>query len=95
MIMSYSCVLPEAKNMSAVWLEIERRHPCVRCHSAYDYMVMDRESSNGVVAETMEVRKRVKELLQKAASLAGRECKRGRREVLGDIGSVLCKQPRP
>lgn len=72
MIIWYCCDIREAKDLSAVFHGPEKQHSCIRCHSTYENMVIGRGSSNRVVAETIEMRRRVRNLQEKAGRLAGR-----------------------
>lgn len=78
---AYYCNTSEAKDVPAVQHGTGRQRPCVRIHRAYDETVTGRESPSRVMAETMESRRRVKELHGEAGSLAGRDSSRKRRVV--------------
>lgn len=84
--------LSEAKGTSAVWLDTQRKHLCVRSHRTEKNVLMAKKSSGHVEAETMETRKRVKESKEKTRNLARRGPSREQREVLNGTGSLLSEQ---
>lgn len=65
-------VRPEVRDMSAVWHDAGRHHLCVRHHSTYKEMVMSRRNANCMVAETIQTRRKVKELEDDPKHLGGR-----------------------
>lgn len=89
MITSYCCSNAEARDMSAAQNGAERQHLYVRGFSTYEDIVMVTKSSSSVIAETMETRRKVKELQKQTGFLAGSGSSRWRREVLDKIGSLL------
>lgn len=85
---SYCCDTSKAKHMSAARHDAVRKHLCVRCYSPYENMVMGRGSSSRMVAEKIEMRRRVKELQTKVGKLAGRPYCR-RRQGIKDEEALL------
>lgn len=69
MIESSCC---EARDMSAVWLEVRRRHSCDRRRSTYEDGVRGRTSTSCVVAKKISTKRKVGEKQAEAASLGGR-----------------------
>lgn len=92
MITTYCCHVLEAKEMLTGQQGAGRQHLCVQWHRLYEDMVMDKEGSNRVVAETEKNGRRVKEWQEEAGSLAGRDHSRRQWDVLDEIGSLLTKQ---
>lgn len=58
--------------MSLAGYDARRQWPSVSCNSRYKDVVMSKGCSNGVMPETMEMRRRVKQLQNKTGNLAGR-----------------------
>lgn len=61
MLISYCCDISTAKDMSAVWHDAERQHPCVRCSSTYEIWrwVERAQAAGGRTALDGKVRKRI------------------------------------
>lgn len=76
------CDVPEAKYRSAVRNGAETRQPCVRRRDTYRGKVRNKKGSSRVVAETVDMRRKVVKKQSEAASLGGgvvlQACKRYR-----------------
>lgn len=64
MIVLYCCEISEAMDMSAVRHGSRIRPFCAKCHSRHETMVMGRESSGLVVAETTKMRRTVEKVAE-------------------------------
>lgn len=92
MILYYRCDIPVAREMSTVWHGAGRQHLCVRSHSTYETLRMDRKSSSRVVSETMQTQRKIIELQEETERLAGRGRNRKQREIANEISSLLSDQ---
>lgn len=68
--MSYCCDIPEASAVSAIWHGTGREHLCVRALSAYDHVVVSRNSSLAVLTETAGTQEEVDALQERGAGSA-------------------------
>lgn len=89
MFIFYSCNVPKANHMSAVWHSAERKQLCVSCRSPQEDIVVGRRRSSRVQTETMDVRRRVKEMQEDAAHVTKRDRRKRIRKVAGKTDSLL------
>lgn len=90
MIVSYCCDTSVAKGAGAA-----RHVSWARCRSTYEYTEIGRGSSSHVVAETRQMRSKIKESQEKARNLAKGSQIRRQREVVDETGSLPSKQSLP
>lgn len=89
---SYCCDTPQGEELSVGRHVAKRQHLCVRCHSTYKYTMMSRQSSSRVVAEAIEMQRRIIELQQKTTSLAERGSSIRQWKAMADMCSLLARQ---
>lgn len=88
-IVLYCCNIFDAKTISAALNGTGRQCCCFRCQGMHEKMMLGRRISSRVAARTVKTQSVLKELQERAGSLAGKGRGGTRREVVYMIGLLL------